>query len=509
MFKSIFFKYFIITLLMVCLCFTLLGAVLLIMTANYTIEAQQNQLLHAAQNLSELMGGMDQLPIDLYVNLDKSKENDRAFENYRNLLNVFSESGTRDIIMVNASGELCLWFTNSNEIRYGRRFVPDDVINQVMQTGIYKSTGTMNGLFSGSRYSVGVPMLSVQTTESGNDVSYISGYLFVCSPAESLTSMLSVITQFYFIAVGVVLVISLVFVYVGTKQQSRPMREMKQALESFSRGDFSERVQVRGNDEVARLCASFNEMADALEQVENSRRSFMANISHDLKTPITSIVGFIDGILDGTIPQERSEQYLQRVSKEMKRISRLVYSILDVTRLEGGQVKITPTELNILEMIRQVTLSFERSVEEKGIRVHFSADAPVSVRADEDSIYRVLTNLIGNAVKFTPEGGELFVRVERNTRQTVKVMIRNTGVGIAQEELPFLFERFYKSDKSRGMDKDGTGLGLYIAKMLVTLNNGEIGVTSELGEYTEFYFTLDVYRDQGMTGRLESMIKKQ
>jgi signal transduction histidine kinase len=307
----------------------------------------------------------------------------------------------------------------------------------------------------------------------------------------------------------VVLIVSLVIVFLGTKTQARPMREIKAALEKFSKGDFSARVRVKGNDEVAQLCASFNEMADALEQVESSRRSFMANISHDLKTPITSIVGFIDGILDGTIPQERSGQYLQRVSKEMKRLSRLVYSILDVTRLEGGQVKIVPTELNIQEMILQVMLSFERSIEEKKIEVAIPTDEGVSVRADEDSIYRVLTNLIGNAVKFTPEGGKLCVSVEKPQRQQVMVRIRNIGVGIAQEELPFLFERFYKSDKSRGMDKEGTGLGLYIAKMLVNLNNGEIGVKSEVGQYTEFYFTLDAYRDLSVTGKIESMIKKQ
>jgi hypothetical protein len=191
----------------------MLGAVLLIMTANYTIEAQQNQLMHAAQNLSKLTADMDTLPIDLYVNLEKTQENERSFANYRNILSVFSESGTRDIILVNASGELCLWFTDTGDIRIERRLVPTDVINQVMQTGIYKSTGTMNGLFSASRYSVGVPMISEKRTDSGSMVSYISGYMFVCSPAESLTSMLSVITQFYFIAVGVVLIVSLVIVY--------------------------------------------------------------------------------------------------------------------------------------------------------------------------------------------------------------------------------------------------------------------------------------------------------
>ncbi len=508
MFKSIFFKYFMVTVILVCLCFTMLGAVLLVMTANYTIEEQQNQLLHAAQNLSKLTADMETSPFDLYRGLDGTEEKDRSFTNYLNILSVFSESGTRDIIIVNASGDVSLWFTNTDEIRLDRWLMPAEVINQVKQTGNYKSTGTMGGLFSGSRYTVGVPMVSEKRTASDHTVSYISGYMFVCSPAESLTSMLSVITQFYFIAVGVVLIVALVFVYAGTKTQARPMREIKTALENFSKGDFSSRVRVKGNDEVARLCASFNEMADTLEQVESSRRGFMANISHDLKTPMTSICGFIDGILDGTIPPERSGQYLQRVSVEMKRLSRLVHSILDVTRLEGGQVDIVRVDLNINEIIRQVMLSFERSIEDKQIDIELPADEGLTVRADEDSVYRIMTNLIGNAVKFTPNGGSIRVSVERYQRQHALIRVRNTGEGIAENELPHLFERFYKSDKSRGLDKEGTGLGLYIAKMLVTLNNGEIGATSEQGRYTEFYFTLELHRDFGVTGKLESMMKK-
>lgn len=509
MLKSIFFKYFIVTIILVCLCFTLLGAVLFVMTANYSIEEQQNQLMHAAQNLSKLTADMEQSPVELYMNANKSEEDERTFAGYLNILSIFSQSGERDIILVNASGDTGIWFTNTGEINMERRLVPIEVINQVKQTGVYKSTGTMGSLFSESRYTVGVPMISEKNTESNKVVSYVSGYLFVCSPAKSLTSMLTVVTQFYCIAVGVVLIISVILVFIGTRTQARPMREIRIALDNFSKGDFSRRVQVRGNDEVAQLCASFNEMADALEQVENSRRSFMANISHDLKTPLTSIVGFIDGILDGTIPQDRSAQYLKKVSTEMKRLSRLVYSILDVTRLEGGQVAISPMALDINEVVRQVMFSFERSIDKKEIHIDMPVDEGLTVRADEDSVYRILTNLIGNAVKFTPIGGWISVTVERYQRQHALIRVRNSGEGIAESELPHLFERFYKSDSSRGLDKEGTGLGLYIAKMLVTLNKGEIWAESTPGLYTEFAFTLECQRDFSVTGRLENMIKKQ
>ncbi len=492
MLKSIFFKYFIITVILVCLCFTMLGAVLLVMTANYTIEQQQNQLLYAAQNLSTLTADMDLSPLQLYHELDGTYENDRYFNNYLNMLRIFSEGGERDIIIVGPSGSESLWFNTNEEVQYDRNLISYEALNQLKQTGSYKETGTFGDIFVEPRYTVGVPIIAEQATKTGNIVRYISGYMFVCSPAKTMTSLFSVIAQFYFIAVGVVLLISLLFVYIGTKSQARPLREIKNALESFSKGDFSSRVRVKGHDEAAQLCTSFNEMADTLESVENSRRAFMANVSHDLKTPMTSICGFIDGILDGTIPPESSKSYLQRVSKEINRLSRLVQSILDVSKLEGGQIEMNFSDLNISQIACQVMFAFERTIEEKQIEVELPVDADIMVRADEDSIYRILNNLIGNAVKFTPIGGTISIAVEKPSRTHAKILVRNTGIGIAKEEIPHLFERFYKSDKSRGLDKEGTGLGLYIAKILTVMNHGEISVSSVEGEYTEFSFTLEL-----------------
>ena len=165
----------------------------------------------------------------------------------------------------------------------------------------------------------------------------------------------------------------------GIKRLTRPLLEMREALNQFSAGNFEKRVRISGNDEISELCISFNTMADALEQMESSRRGFMANISHDLKTPMTTISGFIDGILDGTIPRERETIYLRRVSDEIRRLSRLVDSILDITRLEGGQVEMNMRPLNINEIVKRVLLTFEMSIEEKDIALNFTLDDKIIV----------------------------------------------------------------------------------------------------------------------------------
>lgn len=495
MFKSIFFRHFTVMAAILVACFTLLGTVLLMMTASYSIEEKQDQLQSAAQKLSKLTADMEVSPLLLYAQEKSGSQSSKAFSNYRNIVDLYSENGTRDILIAEAADRAALWFTNTNEVRYERGVVPRDVIREIETTGIYKSTGTMDGLFTESRYTVGVPMIAEHKTSEGLAVTYVRGYLLISSPEESLTTLLSVVSQFFFVSVGVVFLISLIMIYTGTKSTTRPIREMRQALESYSRGDFSVRLTTKSGGELGELCHSFNEMADSLEQMENSRRGFMANISHDLKTPMTSISGFLDGILDGTIPSERERAYLERVSQEVQRLRRLVNSILDVTRLEGGQISLHVRELDIGELICRVLFSFERTIEEKGIRVIPPDPEGPIVAADEDSVVRILTNLIGNAVKFTPQGGEIRASVERLPRRMARICVVNTGSSIPEEDLPFLFERFYKADKSRNLDKEGTGLGLYIARMLVSLNGGEIGVRSLPGEGTEFFFTLELSRE--------------
>jgi signal transduction histidine kinase len=231
-------------------------------------------------------------------------------------------------------------------------------------------------------------------------------------------------------------------------------------------------------------------MAVSLSSVEEMRRSFVGNVSHELKTPMTTIAGFIDGILDGTIPPEKRGYYLKIVSDEVKRLSRLVKAMLDLSRIDSGQLTIKRVPFDLTEVTCSMLLSFEQRLEEKRVTVEGLEDAPrLMVQADFDLIGQVVYNLVDNATKFIDEGGTLsFGLAERDKR--VYCRVRNTGAGIPAEEMPHIFERFYKSDRSRSLDKKGVGLGLYIVKNVISLHGGEIAVRSVEGEYCEFEFWL-------------------
>ena len=255
-------------------------------------------------------------------------------------------------------------------------------------------------------------------------------------------------------------------------------------------GDFSYRLPVKGKDEIAELAASLNSMAVSLSAVEGMSRSFVANVSHELKTPMTTIAGFIDGILDGTIPDEKRNYYLKIVSDEVKRLSRLVKSMLDLSRIDSGQLKLKPVTFDLTTVIGNALVMSEQRIDEKHITITGLEDCPpLEVYGDFDLIGQVVYNLLDNAIKFTNDGGEIGFRLEKRDGRTY-FAIRNSGIGISAQELPHIFERFYKSDKSRSLDKKGVGLGLYIVKSVINLHGGEIIVRSIEGEYCEFEFWL-------------------
>ncbi|MBQ5746379.1 MAG: GHKL domain-containing protein, partial [Clostridia bacterium] len=243
--------------------------------------------------------------------------------------------------------------------------------------------------------------------------------------------------------------------------------------------------------EVAELATAFNNMAGSLEKLEENRSAFLSNVSHDLRTPMTTISGFIDGILSGAIPEEKTSYYLEIVQSEVKRLARLVNTLLDVTRLESGSRKYNKTQFDICELARQVLISFESLIEDKNLSVTFECDDDnMLVFADSDAIHQVLYNLIDNAVKFTTVNGSLSLKVHSTDKKTV-VSVYNSGKGISAEDIPRVFDRFYKTDRSRGLDKKGVGLGLYISKTIIDQHGEEMWVKSEEGSYCEFAFTLE------------------
>ena len=289
-----------------------------------------------------------------------------------------------------------------------------------------------------------------------------------------------------------VMLAAVIAAYFITERIVHPLRNMTSAAKKFAKGDFSARVSVGvRHDEVAELGNAFNNMADSLESLEKMRNSFLANVSHDLRTPMTTISGFIDGINSGAIPPEKHEYYLGVISAEVHRLSRLVSELLDVSRLESGERKFNYTDFDVTEVARIILISFEQKIEDKHLDVEFDAEQDAMYAyADKDSIYQVLYNLCHNAIKFAREGGKLRIGISRITDTKIKVAVYDQGQSISEKDSKLVFDRFYKTDESRGLDKNGVGLGLYICKTIIDAHGETIGVESVDGESSEFWFTL-------------------
>ncbi len=329
-------------------------------------------------------------------------------------------------------------------------------------------------------------MYAMTVRFNGGDV---IGYVIALRSMAAEDTLVNVVRGAIFTSSVWVTLATVVAVYFVTERMMRPLREITGTTKAYAKGDFSTRVRIYGDDEIAELGRSFNNMADALEKTEVMRNSFLANISHDLRTPMTTIAGFIDGINSGAIPQEKQGYYLNVISSEVHRLSRLVSEILDVSRLESGERKFTFVDFDIAECARIILISFEQKIEEKKLEVEFLSDDAVYVKADKDAIYQVIYNLCHNAIKFSRAGGRFRIKIERTDNEKVRFRVYDDGQTIPETEIPFVFDRFYKTDKSRGLDKNGVGLGLYICQTIVAAHGEKIDVHST-ADGCEFTFTL-------------------
>lgn len=370
--------------------------------------------------------------------------------------------------------------------------IPADVMQTLETTGEYDQMSTLGGLYEKNRYAVARP---IKTAADGND---IIGYVFITNVVDnilktwsSLTGITAIVTIGVFAAA---MIVSLMY----SKHMAKPLDEMAAASRRFARGDFSVRVRQREDptDEMGALIDSFNKMADSLENAEERRSEFIANISHELRTPMTTISGFAEGLLDGTIPPEDEKKYLRAISDETKRLSRLVRDMLDVSQLRNRAADPTKRiDFDLTELTLQTLLSFESRATKKNLDVDPQLpDNHIMVHADKDAITQVIYNLLDNAVKFASLGSCITVRIYKDNGKAY-VSVRDYGETIPPDDLPFIFDRFHKSDRSRSLDKDGVGLGLYLVKSIINSHDEDIAVTSRDG-MTEFVFTLALAKNE-------------
>ena len=289
---------------------------------------------------------------------------------------------------------------------------------------------------------------------------------------------------------AVALALGVVLSYFRAASQSRPVKKISRAVKKFAQGDLSSRVQLSCGGELQALGDSINDMAQALNELEDSRRAFVANVSHELRSPMTSMRGYVQGMLDGTIPPQDTSRYLNVVMAETNRLTSLVNDLLDLSRIESGKFPMEKRPYDVCEQLRRIVIGFEGRIDARHADVDMQLpDKPLPVNADQNRINQVISNLVDNAVKFLPESGGL-LRLEA-LRQGEKVLIRvgDNGAAIPEKDLPHVFDRFYKADKAHTSGQ-GTGLGLAIVKSILDQHGEKITVRSDASG-TIFEFTLE------------------
>ncbi len=407
------------------------------------------------------------------------------------LLNVLAASIDAHVIVADKGGSFIIRANggrNDDFVLYGNNSrIPVEMMQRLDEQKEIHDAAQFGGMYRIRCYTYA----TVITDAQGKQV----GYIIASLPMElHLRDFMSQMIKICLTASVPVLILACIICYCVANQIAKPLRQAASVAQQYGKGDFAARLPVDSQDEIGVLMQEMNQMGQSLAANDSIQRSFIANVSHELKTPMTTISGFVDGILDGTIPKSKERYYLTLVSEEVKRLSRLVRSMLNLSKIEAGEMQPNKTDFNILDTVIRVVLAFEKKIEEHNIEIRGLDIDPLYVNADEDLVHQVVYNLVENAVKFTNENGYIAFDIYRKESR-IFVGIQNSGLGLTKEELENVFKRFYKSDRSRGLDKTGFGLGLYIVRSIIAAHGGEVEVESIEGEYCRFTVSLPETQD--------------
>lgn len=476
---AFFFKYFSIFSAIVLVSFMLIGIALMIFTSGFLRTHDRNTTALYAKEISETM-------TELVDSSMTTRNPEGSAFILLNSLDLMSDCSGYDIFICNkdgsvaACGEMISGFKlNTDACEKHSKLVLSKAYIQKAKKGGFSEFSTMDSFYN-SVHSVSMEPINIKNE--------FTGIAVVATPLESaLVENLKNVLRMFLFAAGLALILVTIAVYIMTEKIAKPIRNLENATRCYSSGDFTYRVpELRSNDELAGLITKFNSMATSLEQLENSRRSFVANVSHEFKTPMTTIGGFINGILDGTIPPEKQDYYLEIVSSEINRLSKMVTMMLNISKIETGNTDLTIEQFDISQKLVTTFLGFEQLLSKKKIDIEGFEDLPqLSIHGDSAMIDQVIYNLVDNAVKFTNEGGKITINGVADKKCTY-FSVTNTGKGIPQKDINKVFERFFKVDQSRSTDVKSTGLGLFLVKSIVDLHGGTITVESEPDSFTRF-----------------------
>lgn len=469
--KSIYFRNFLATAFLVLSCFIVIGTAFFFLGRSYLINNTRDSMRASADEVVRAASAL-------------SREQSLASWSLRMTISPIANSSSCHIFICDQDG---LVLSCSDLVPYCGEHLGKQLDQTVVNTlhvekGLDRMS-TLAGFYHEQRLVVAKPIES--------DGSVI-GYVFVSSDNAAILGVWKTFIGVVLTLAIAVMLVAMLMSLLFSKKMAEPLDQLTVASRKFALGDFSVRVENTDHrdDEIGTLLDSFNNMADSLEKSDRKRQELIANISHELRTPMTTIAGFADGIIDGTIPRDQEDKYLHKIADETRRLARLVRNMLDLSQAETKAVdKTKRKKFDLSELLLQTLLSFESRVKAKNLDVDPQLpEDPIIVFAERDSITQVLYNLTDNAVKFAAVGGTIKIRLYKRDGKAY-VSIKDRGETIPQDDLPFIFDRFHKSDRSRSLDKDGVGLGLYLVKRIINSHDEDIAVTSRDG-VTEFVFTL-------------------
>ena len=462
--KSIVFKYFALCTAVILISFICLGAVLLLVSSRYFIDEKKSLM---TKNTEALVS---------FTKDEIAKDPSDWKQAVTTKMQEYSISSNADFLMCDKTGYII--YNTASASATNPTHVSESGLEDLSEDCSYVY-GKLGETFSQDFHITGMSF----------SVSGPVYYMLAYTSKTMQENYMWNITEVFIISMVGVLAVAMFLVYIITLKFTDPIKEIAEVSKKIGNGDFSVTVPDYDVEEYEQLSNAFNEMAANLKNYDTMRNSFLANVSHELRTPMTSMSGFVDGLLDGTIPKEQEKHYLKIISSEVRRLARLVRSMLNLAKIEAGELKPNLTTFSVLEPIVDTLVTFEPRIDQKRIEIQGLDVDRVNLYADNDLVHQVMYNLIENAIEFVDEDGDIRLTFTPSGDMTV-ISIKNSGEGLSEDELPLVFDRFYKTDKSRGLDKTGVGLGLNIVRSIIKLHGGKIMVRSVKGEYTEFIFTL-------------------
>ncbi|GCD09210.1 sensor histidine kinase [Clostridium tagluense] len=404
---------------------------------------------------------------------------DATWQQLNDIITMIAENIKSDIWLTDSYGRVyAISNKEHKELMYKQVFVKE--LEELRLGNTFEVTGPYAGVLDKTVRVYGIPIMNEGT---------FKGSIILYNSIEELGQSLKRVYEIIWISSIFAIIFScIVIYYFSQKIIIKPLAEINSVARRISNGDVDKRVYLKSNDEIGELAQSFNFMADSIEKNEKNRREFISNVSHEIRSPITSIKGFISGILDGVIPQEKEKYYLSIAHEEIQRLTRLVNDLLDMSAIEAGEFSLRIMEVDINEIIRLTVINYERKIKEKraSVDVCFDGDS-LFVAGDRDRLVQVITNLLDNSIKYVNEGGKIKISSKSKGKKAF-ISVFNDGPKIAEEDLLHIWDRFYKADKARTA-KDSTGLGLSIVRNIITQLQEDIWVENkDNGVY--FTFTL-------------------